>query len=61
MFNQRVHAAKIAGDYRRAGELSALYGLGRSYGCHFGMRSTRDAAIVAFNEGFDEIERAMRG
>lgn len=52
-----VDQLKVARLYREAGRLAREEGCDRRYGPHFGMRSTREAAMREFYEGFDE-ERA---
>lgn len=52
---------KADGNYRLAGQLSRLEGGDRYYGCHFGMRSTRDQAVREYFAGYDEIEAALCG
>jgi len=52
---RQIEGEKSLGNYRRAGELRALLGLDRYYGCHYGMRSTRDAAKAEFEAGYDEV------
>lgn len=47
---------KSEGRYRQAGAFAFARREPRSYGCHFGMRSDRDAAIREFNAGFDAAE-----
>jgi hypothetical protein len=49
-----VDKLKSQGKYREAGALAySINPNDRDYGCHFGMRSERSAAIAAFDEGFD--------
>lgn len=52
-----IENAKIKGNPRLAGQLSALYGIGTNtdYGCHYGMRSTREFDKQLFREGFNEV------
>ena len=50
---QIIEDLKSAGHYFAAGAVAKALGGGRFYGCHFGMRSTRDAAIAEFYRGFD--------
>lgn len=51
--------AKVAGDYYRAGRLQAESNKYREpcYGCHYGMRSTRDSAREEFARGFWDAKR----
>jgi len=58
--NQQIDKLKSQGQYRDAGIIAAANGKGRSYGCHFGMRSGLNAAVEAFQAGFDEFEAAER-
>lgn len=46
-------------EYRRSGQETRLRGHDRYYGCHFGMRSTRDWAMAEFFAGWDEIDAAL--
>jgi hypothetical protein len=50
-----INIAKENSQYRRAGQLAALLGHNADYGCHFGMRSTREAARYQFQLGHDEV------
>lgn len=45
---------KAAGRYAEAGALAYTLDVGRDYGCHFGMRSTRLHAVREFERGYDE-------
>lgn len=45
---------KSEGKHEEAGAIAHKYGLGRSYGPHFGMRSTKNAAEMAFHKGYDK-------
>lgn len=56
-----AEAAKENGDYQMAGQLRRLEGSDCYYGCHFGMRSDREAAIREFNSGWKEIDAALGG
>jgi hypothetical protein len=47
---------KAAGRYRHAGQLDALQGNPAIYGCHYGMRSTRAAAILDYMLGYQDIQ-----
>lgn len=48
-----VEELKEKGHYFAAGAVAKALRCSRSYGCHVGMRSTRDAAVAEFNRGFD--------
>jgi len=50
-----INIAKENGQYRRAGQIAGLLSYGADYGCHFGMRSTREAARYQFQLGHDEV------
>lgn len=43
-----------------AGAMAFKLMLGRTYGCHFGMRSTLEASRKAFYAGYDAAERFAR-
>ena len=58
--NQKIDALKAKGHYREAGIVAAANGNDRSYGCHFGLRSTHDAAKEAFYAGFDDFTASLR-
>lgn len=49
---QTVEALKAEGHYFAAGALAKSLRFPDNYGCHVGMRSTRDAAIAAFKAGY---------
>lgn len=49
---------KAEGLFFTAGALTFQKGYGRSYGCHFGLRSTIDANRAEFFAGYDAAERA---
>lgn len=55
-----VNALKADGKFYTAGALARELGHDRNYGCHLGMRSTRDAAIDAFQRGWDGADRERR-
>lgn len=55
---RKIDEMKSAGEFAKAGALSFAEGKGRDYGCHFGMRSTRDVAIAEFQRGYDEAKFA---
>jgi hypothetical protein len=59
MNNRDIEKAKAHGDYRLAGQMARLIGTTDHYGCHFGMRSTRDLAIDEFKAGWREIDNAL--
>lgn len=44
---------KSQGKYREAGEHAFKHNLGRSYGPHFGMRSSKNNAEMEFHKGYD--------
>ncbi len=46
-------AADTTADMEAAGAAAKAAGLPRAYGCHYGMRSTREADMAAFYRGFD--------
>lgn len=48
-----IEELKEAGHYFAAGVVAKALGGARFYGCHTGMRSTRDYAIAEFNRGYD--------
>jgi hypothetical protein len=54
---QSIETLKAQGQYREAGALAFTSGQARSYGCHYGMRSDRDAASLAFQAGYDAAAR----
>lgn len=47
-----VEMLKAEGKHREAGALAAKQGKPCYYGCHFGMRSTRNEAILDFRRGY---------
>jgi hypothetical protein len=52
---QTIENYKGDGRYRHAGQLAAITGEPEPiYGCHYGMRSTRDAAVEEYRAGFFE-------
>lgn len=53
-----IDELKIAGHFFAAGALAFEMKQQRNYGCHFGMRSTRDADRDAFNLGWDAAATA---
>jgi len=56
-----VELLKSEGRYYHAGALAAALGGLESYGCHYGMKSTRYLAATAFIEGFRAAERDLCG
>jgi hypothetical protein len=53
MSPQVIEQLKAAGHYFAAGAVAQQIGGGRFYGCHLGMRSTKDASQAEFFAGFD--------
>lgn len=55
---------KSEGKHKEAGEHAYKNNLGRSYGPHFGMRSSKNSAEMEFHKGYDQAkareERAAR-
>lgn len=49
-----VDDLKSKGEMFEAGKLAFETGRDRSYGCHFGMRSTRERDMRAFFLGYDQ-------
>lgn len=47
---------KSEGKYKEAGEHAYKHGLGRSYGPHFGMRSSKNSAEMEFHKGYDHAQ-----
>jgi hypothetical protein len=41
------------------GQIARLNGEDRQYGCHFGMRSTRERDMANFYEGWDAADAAL--
>lgn len=59
-FNAReIELQKAQCNYRMAGQLARLLGLDPIYGCHYGMRSTRQYALLEYMQGWAEIEEAL--
>lgn len=54
--SHEVDQLKSKGEYEAAGRLAFRTNAGKSYGCHFGMKSDRDAAVKEFERGY-ELER----
>jgi Pyruvate/2-oxoacid:ferredoxin oxidoreductase gamma subunit len=55
-----VDDLKSKGHHEEAGAMAHKHGLGRSYGPHFGMRSSKYAAETAFHKGYDNAAREAR-
>ncbi len=51
-----VEDFKAEGLFFTAGALAFQIGLPRSYGCHYGMRSTKDADAAEFYRGYDAAD-----
>lgn len=51
---------KSEGKHEEAGAVAHKHGLGRSYGPHFGMRSTKYSAETAFHKGYDKAALATK-
>ncbi len=51
--SRTVDDLKAEGLFFTAGAMTFQLGLGRSYGCHFGMRSTIEADRAEFFAGYD--------
>lgn len=58
--SQDVERLKSEGRFVHAGALAAALGDNLSYGCHYGMRATRDGAMAAFRDGFLWASTDMR-
>lgn len=58
--SREIDSLKSAGKPFEAGQLAFETGRDRSYGCHFGMRSDRDAYARAFERGWDTAAQAAR-
>jgi hypothetical protein len=52
-----IDELKSQGQYREAGAEAFRTGRDRGYGCHFGMRSTRDYARREYEAGWDEAQQ----
>ena len=50
---QTIENLKAFGDHFAAGKMARKYDLGANYGCHYGMASTRHAAMAAYKAGYD--------
>ncbi len=56
-----IEQAKSNSQYRLAGQLAFLAGQSDYYGCHFGMRSTKDQAVSEFKAAWLELDQVFRG
>lgn len=54
---QTVEKMKSEGLYFAAGALAFSLRLPMDYGCHYGMRSDRAAAILSFNAGWKAAQQ----
>lgn len=52
-----IDQLKSKGEYEAAGRLAFRTNAGKSYGCHFGMKSDRDAAVKEFERGYELEQR----
>ena len=50
---KQVDTLKSEGSYEAAGREAAKTNRDRYYGCHFGMRSSKDRAMTEFYAGYD--------
>lgn len=57
---QLVDKLKSTGKHEEAGKMAHKYGLGRSYGPHFGMRSSRYSAETDYHRGYDMAHAASK-
>lgn len=57
---QTVEALKSDGHFFAAGALAKALGHRRDYGCHYGMRSDRPAAVAQFLAGYDAAPATTR-
>lgn len=55
---QMIEDLKVAGHYFAAGAVAKALGGGRFYGCHIGMRSTKERDQAEFFRGFDAAPQA---
>ena len=55
-----IETLKAEGMFFAAGALQFQLGHALSYGCHYGMRSTRDANISEFRNGYIAAELGAR-
>jgi len=51
-----VNNLKADGKHEEAGAAAFKHGLGRKYGQHFGLRSTKDKDEASFHRGYDKAE-----
>lgn len=58
---QTVDALKVMKAYFAAGALAYSLGHDPAYGCHFGMRSTREKATKQFMDGYYAAMNADKG
>ena len=58
MTTAQIERLKAQERYEHAGALAFILGHDDSYGCHFGMRSTRDSAAEQFRHGWLEAFQA---
>lgn len=56
-----IEELKAEGDYRLAGRLAYALRRERIYGCHYGLRITRDQSAAEFYLGWDEQEERAHG
>jgi hypothetical protein len=54
-----VEPVDIVAEARKRGQMDRLDGHPANYGCHCGMRSTRDACVASYTAGWDEIDAAL--
>jgi hypothetical protein len=57
---QTVEDLKSEGLYFTAGAMAFQIGHPRGYGCHYGMRSDRDASTAEFYRGYDAASTGAR-
>lgn len=55
-----INMLKEHAAYFAAGALARTFGHDDNYGCHFGMRSTRDMAARLYKEGWLAAQRAHK-
>jgi hypothetical protein len=55
----QVENYKSRGRYSHAGALACFLGAGDGYGCHYGMRSDRQAAIDEYKRGYQDCMDAI--
>lgn len=56
---QEIERLKSEGFYYQAGTLAAALGHDDNYGCHYGLRCSRDYAVEQFKLGHKEASRAI--